>query len=67
MSFKTASWKALIAAIGIVSMGFLLAVIFRPPKFDAVVRFNSPRVYIPLFIVLFVFFVVVIWRDLSKR
>ena len=60
------AWKALFRAIGIVATGFLLAMILRPPKLDEAIKYNSPRLYIPVFIVIFVLWVVIIWRDTRK-
>ncbi len=59
-------WKALLAAIGIASTAFLLAMIFRPPKFDAAMKYNPPRLYIPAFILIFVLYVLIIWRGIRK-
>ena len=59
-------WKALLAAIGIVSGIAVLAIVIRPPKIDALVKYNLPSVYIPTLTVIFVFLIIVICRGLRK-
>jgi hypothetical protein len=60
------TWKALFTAIGIMSTVFLVALIVRPPKFDAIVKANPPGLYIPGFTISFVLGVFIIWRGSRK-
>jgi hypothetical protein len=59
-------WKELFAGIGVMLAVILLAVIIRPPKFDATVKANPPSVYIPGFTIMFVIWVVISWRGSRK-
>jgi len=59
-------WTALFAAIGMISVAFLLRMIFRSPKYDAIIAWNSPRVYVPGLAVIFVLQVLIVWQRLRK-
>jgi hypothetical protein len=59
-------WKALLAAIGIVSGIAVLAIVIRPPKIDALIKYNPPSAYVPTLTVIFLFLIIVMWRGLRK-
>ena len=56
-------WKDLLIAIAIVLLGALVALIFRPPKYDAIVKANDPKLYVPLFVLMGAILVAIIYRS----
>jgi len=60
------TWKALFTSIGILSAIFLLAMIIKPPKFDAIIRWNPPSVYIPVSIIVNAILIAMLWKSLRK-
>jgi hypothetical protein len=60
-------WKDFLGAVSIVSIGFLAVLIIRPPKLDAIVKTNDPKLYVPLLCLAFVLFVLIAWRGLRNQ
>ena len=56
----------LLKAIVGVSVLFFGLLLIKYPKLDAVMKANPPRIYIPLFAVLFVFLVLRAWMSSRK-
>jgi predicted neutral ceramidase superfamily lipid hydrolase len=60
------SWKALLAAIGTALVILFLVVVLSPPKFDALIKYNSPSVYVLTLALVFLFMIVIFWKELRK-
>jgi hypothetical protein len=43
-----------------------LAMIIKPPKFDAIIRWNPPSVYIPVSIIVNAILIAMLWKSLRK-
>ncbi len=59
--------KDLLKAIGAVVLVALGALVFRPPKLDAIVKANNPKLYVPLLSLASVILVAIIFRANRKR
>jgi hypothetical protein len=59
-------WRDLLIATLSVAVGVAFAMLVRPPKFDAIMKYNEPRLYVPMFMLMGVTLIAIIYRSSGK-